>query len=254
VLLKNQWRLGEPDLIVPMDRESVLSMETAEVTREFFLPSGITEAKWVRAADLLPGTPGLVRDAIISIENGPTLALWQPGTESFAAPSGAVFRVAPGATLHLQVHYKRHYDQLQDALSDQSRIGLYFADPPASGHELQAIEATVKKAALVSSGVQILRLTLPRSGRVYGLRPLLDKAYDSVDIVAVAPNGTQTPLLKLRGPRPSWFWRYWLQDSIELAGGSTIEARFTPLVDYSDEMKVSADRFPLQLAVDYVAQ
>jgi len=75
-----------------------------------------------------------------------------------------------------------------------------------------------------------------------------------VDIVAVTPNGTQTPLLKLRGPRPSWFWRYWLQDSIELAGGSTIEARFTPLVDYSDEMKVSADRFPLQLAVDYVAQ
>jgi hypothetical protein len=60
--------------------------------------------------------------------------------------------------------------------------------------------------------------------------------------------------LKLRGPRPQWFRRYWLQEATELARGSAIEARFTPLADDSDEMKASVGRFPLQVAVDYLPQ
>ena len=93
----------------------------------------------MRAADLLPETPMMARDAIISVENGPTLALWQPGSDPLRAPSGAAFRVAPGAMLHLQIHYKKPYSQEQNALSDKSRIGLYFTDPPASGRELQSV-------------------------------------------------------------------------------------------------------------------
>ena len=71
---------------------------------------------------------------------------------------------------------------------------------------------------------------------------------------AITLAGRQIPLLKLRGPRPQWFRRYWLQEATELPGGSEIEARFAPLGDYSDEMKPAVDRFPLQLAVDYVPQ
>ena len=100
----------------------------------------------------------------------------------------------------------------------------------------------------------ILTAALPNAGRVYALRPMLDKAYGSVDVVAITPSGRRISLLKLRGPRPQWFRRYWLQEAIELPGGSAIEARFTPLADYSDEMKASAGRFPLHVAVDYVPQ
>ena len=73
---------------------------------------------------------------------------------------------------------------------------------------------------------------------------MLDKAYGSVDIVAITPSGRQISLLKLRGPRPQWFRRYWLQEAIELSGGSAIEARFTPLGDYSDEMQTSVRQIP----------
>jgi len=55
----------------------------------------VTDTKWVKAADLMPGTASIVRDAIISIENGPVLALWEPGSETMATPSDAVFRLAP---------------------------------------------------------------------------------------------------------------------------------------------------------------
>jgi hypothetical protein len=139
-------------------------------------------------------------------------------------------------------------------LSDKSRIGLYFTDPPASGRELQSVVTSEKTVSSESGSVQNLKATLPSAGRVYALRPMLDKAYDSVDIVAITPSGKQISLLKLRGPRPQWFRRYWLQEATELPSGSAIEARFTPLADYSDEMRASVGRFPLQVAVDYVPQ
>jgi hypothetical protein len=59
------------------------------------------------------------------------------------------------------------------------------------------------------------------------------------------------PLLRLHGPRPQWFRRYWLQEPVELAIGSKISIRATPLADYSDE-PMTPKRFPLQLALDYV--
>jgi hypothetical protein len=254
VTQQRQWKLGQPDLVVSMESEYTLGANAAEAMKDFSIPSGITEVKWVRAADLLPETPAMVRDAIISIDSGPTLALWQPGSDPVAAPSGAAFRVAPGAKLHLQIHYKKHYNQERDALSDKSSIGLYFTDPPPSGRELQSVSTTEKRASGTSGGVQVLEATLPSAGRVYALRSMLDKAYGSVDIVAITPSGKQISLLKLRGPRPQWFRRYWLQEATELAGGSAIEARFTPLADDSDEMKASVGRFPLQVAVDYVPQ
>ena len=254
VTLQNQWKLGPPDLVVSMEREYTLAANAVEEKRDFSIPSGITELKWVRAVDLLPETPAIVRDAIVSVENGPTLALWQPGSDPLAAPSGAAFRVVPGAKLHLQIHYKKPYNQEQDALSDRSSIGLYFTDPPASGRELQSVSTNEKETSGDSSGVQVLKATLPGAGRVYALRPMLDKAYGSVDIVAITSSGKQISLLKLRGARPQWFRRYWLQEATEFPGGSTIEARFTPLADYSDEMKASVGRFPLQVAVDYVPQ
>ena len=254
VTLQKRWNLGPPDLVVAMRSEYTLGANAVEETKDFSIPSGITEVKWLRAVDLLPEMPMMVRDAIISVENGPTLALWQPGSDPLSAPSGAAFRIAPGATLHLQIHYKKPYSQEQNALSDKSSIGLYFTDPPASGRELQSVVTSETAASGESRGVQILKAALPSAGRVYALRPMLDRAYGSVDIVATTPSGRRIALLKLRGPRPQWFRRYWLQEAIELPAGSAIEARFTPLGDYSDEMQAPVGRFPLQVAVDYVPQ
>jgi hypothetical protein len=254
VAAQNEWQLGPPDLVVSMDTAFTLAAGDVEEKKEFSMPLGNADTKWVRAADLLPGTPTIVRDAIISVENGPTLALWQPGSDPLAAPSGAAFRVVPAARLHLRIHYKKHYTQEQDTVTDRSRIGLYFADPPASGRELQSLSVSQTKTSGESNGVTILTAALPGAGRVHALRPILDKAYENVDIVAITPAGKQISLLKLRGPRPQWLRRYWLQEAIELPGGTAIEARFRPLGDYSDEPKASVDGARLQVDVDYLPQ
>jgi hypothetical protein len=246
-----QWKLGPPDLKIQMDAEHTVAPSAMEEVCDFSLPANVTDTKWIKAADLMPGTASIVRDTVISIENGPVLALWQPGGDTTPAPSGAAFRLVPGSKIHLQIHYKKHFDQEQNAVSDRSTIGLYFTDPPPSGRELQSFAIDPPKAAGDSSGSATFGGTLPNAARIVALRPMLDRAYESLNVDAITPSGTDVPLLRLHGPRPQWFQRYWLQEPVELASGSKIEVRVTPLSDYSDEPAVTR-RFPLQVVLDYV--
>jgi hypothetical protein len=246
-----QWKLGSPDLKIAMDADHTVAANAMEGVSDFSLPANVTGTKWIRAADLMPGNASIVRDAVISIENGPVLALWQPGGGTIAAPIGAAFRLMPGSKIHLQIHYKKHFDQEQSAVSDKSTVGLYFTDAPASGREMESFAIDAPKAGGDASGSAKFGGTVPKSGRIIALRPMLDRAYEAVNVDAVTPSGKQVPLLRLHGPRPQWFQRYWLQEPVELAAGTKIAVSVTPLADYEDEPKVTRV-FPLQVVLDYI--
>ena len=243
-----QWKLGPPDLKLSMDKVHTVPANTLDEICDFSVPTSLTDTKWVKAVDLMPGSASIVRDAVIGVENGPVLALWEPGGDISVAPSGAAFRLPPGSTIHLQIHYRKHYLDEQNAISDKSTVGLYFTDPPASGREMQSLAIDAPKDAAGT-----FRGSLAVPARILAIRPLLDKPYETLDVTAISPAGSRVPLLRLRGPRPQWFRRYWLQEPMELAGGSTIEVRVTQLADDSDEPR-TPDRFPLQVALDYVPQ
>ncbi len=251
VAFNPKWQLGLPDLKIAMEGEHTVPPSAIEEVSEFSMPINVTDTKWIKAADLMPGNPSMVRDAVISIENGPVLALWQPGGATISAPSGAAFRLAPGSKIHLQMHYKKHFDQEQNAVADKSTIGLYFTDPPPSGRELQSFEIDSPKGAGDASASGPFENPLPRAARIVALRPMLDRAYESLSVDAITPSGGTVPLLRLLGPRPQWFQRYWLQEPVELASGSKIVVHITPLADYSDEPVVTR-KFPLQVVLDYV--
>ena len=101
------WKSGPPDLAVKMEAEYTLPAGTSEEFRDLTLPTGLMTEKWVKAVDLLPGTPAMVRDAVISVEEGPLLAPWVPGDDVVPAPSGAAFRLPAGAKLHLRSTTRR---------------------------------------------------------------------------------------------------------------------------------------------------
>src|SRR5262249_50637009 len=207
VTFNPQWKLGPPELEIPMDGEHTVAPGVIEDTYERSLPVNVTGTKWVRAADLMPGAAAIVRDALISIENGPVLALWQPATETTAAPSGAAFRLAPGSKIHLLVHYKKHFDQEQNAVSDKSTIGLYFTDTPPSpsGGELRSLVIDPPKTAAGPTGqTSSFSGALAEPARIVALRPMLDHAYESLSVDAITPSGAHVPLLRLHGPRPQW--------------------------------------------------
>jgi hypothetical protein len=242
-----QWKTGPPDLKLEMPAEHTLPPGTLEDTKSFVIPTGLTEPKWVRAIDLLPGKPSMVRAAAISLQKGHVLTVWVPGNDPIAAPSGAAFKLPAGAELQLEIFYKKSYLDEQNNVADRSTIGLYFTDPPASGREIQAFNIEPADG----SESRVTTAQLPSAARVIGVRPSLDQPYTSLKVDAVTPTGKRVPLLWLRAPRPEWRRRYWLAEPSELPAGTKIEVNATPYPADSD-LPRSPKTYPFQVALDFV--
>ena len=128
------WKLGPPDLKIQMDAEHTVAPAAVEEVRDFVLPTNLTGTKWIKAADLMPGNA--VNRARRHHQHrersrAGALAAWEAMPR--LRQTAPAFRLAPGSKIHLQIHYKKHFDQEQNAVSDRSTVGLYFTNPPAAG-------------------------------------------------------------------------------------------------------------------------
>ena len=241
----HDWVAGAPpDLKLQFPEAFTVPSGTIEADKEFTIPTGLKEERWVRFVDLLPSDRSMVRDAVISVQNGPVLAAWVPGHQAIDPPSGSAFKIPAGAVLHVKVHYKKNYNDEQTDKTDRSTIGLYFTDAPLSGRTIESLVLNGPSEGPKFTG------TLRTAGRVVGFRPSFDQAYASVLVEAVA-NGKRVPLLKLRAAQPQWYRRYWLQEPIELPAGTVIEVTAVPAPPDDLSLPVP-QRYPLQVAVEYV--
>jgi mono/diheme cytochrome c family protein len=242
-----QWANGTPDLVIPMPAAHVVAAATLQETFEVVLPTSLTRARWVKAADLLPGTPTMVRRARISVVDGPVLALWEPGDDGAAAPDGMAFRLPAGAKLRLDIFYKKPWQEEQVVKSDRSSVGLYFAESrqPPSAIEQVTISASKPHDRDSVSFTGKIGMT----GRVVAVHPQLDAVYSTMEITAVTPTGQRRPLLKLHAARPEWPRRYWLQQPVDLPSGTTIEVTATHADDGSG-LAAKAMDWPLEISLD----
>jgi hypothetical protein len=114
----------------------------------------------LRAVDLLPGTPAIVRSATVQIRTTPVadsarvsvepmLAVWLPGDDPIAVDGPAGFEVPAGAELLVRVRYKKTWQHERKEMTDRSTIGLYFARDASA--PVRAITLTPPAAALVAT-------------------------------------------------------------------------------------------------------
>jgi hypothetical protein len=242
VALKNDWGLGAPDLALPLPSGFTVPADTMDVTHDVTVPTGLKEARWVRAVDLLPGTPSVVRSAVIYLKSAPAqgsspvaqgfspaersspdrvLALWLPGHDPEPLESHVAFRLPAGAELGVRIHYKKTWQFEGQPMADRSTIGIYFAagreaqelltlgiaSPPPSGAGTQTLSFT----RTVDEDVQALAV------RSEDLPPNI-----TVQMTAILPDGSHAPMIRLN-TRPDWSRRYWFEKPIALPRGSRIE-------------------------------
>jgi hypothetical protein len=245
-----RWTGGSPDLKLAMESEYTMPASDTKETKEFVLSTGLKEQRWVRAVDLLPGAPEIVRNASISLENGAVLAVWVPGDNLVSAPAGTAFRLPASAKLRLQIHYKKQWQNEGKVIKDRSTVGLYFTTPPASGREIQSFAIDRSKAA---EGAAAFSGVLSAKARVVAVRPSLDRVYGAFTVQAITPAGARVPLLRLRTPRPEWRRRYWLVQPVDLPAGSRIEVTTTSPSAYIELTGAQFMKtYPLQVALDFV--
>jgi hypothetical protein len=227
------WPLGSPDLVVPMPEEATIPATVQEQITEFTLGPPLGERRFVRAVDLLPGTPSIVRSATVSVraDTGTPggrpvperlIALWLPGDLPVPTDDGAGYELPPGAELVVRVRYRKTWEYENRAMSDRSTLGLYFAKAPAS-----AVHALELAGEMKPAGATVLTATIAAPARAVAIYPDPDCANVPVTVVAVRPDNSREELIAFR-PQPGWARRYWFREPLSLARGTRIEVTARP--------------------------
>jgi hypothetical protein len=159
------WAIGTPDRVFEMLEDYAVPARGTIEYENFYIPTGFTETRWLKAIEARPGNRALVHHILVYYEApaegarqaailqadpqdsripqrapgnrppqrpvGPQqlIATYAPGTNPQVFPTGTALRLAPGGVLHLQMHYSTN----GTAGTDRSRVALVFAkEPPAT--------------------------------------------------------------------------------------------------------------------------
>ena len=229
------WTLGSPDLLLPLPQVTFGQSSRDEV-KEFRIPTGIAETRRIRAVDLMPGTPSIVRSATISVATislGRTgdvgeqiLSLWQPGDDPIAFEGGSAFLLRPESTLTVRVRYKKDWRREQSTANDRSIVGLYFTSAPAQ--ELQSLTLAAPPETNWSPQKRLsFTQTVDRNLTAVAIYPDPALSAAKVRVDAVWPNGSREELIAFR-PRSEWAKRYWFTEPVDLPRGTRIEIAAEP--------------------------
>ena len=183
-LFVDGWSLGEPDLAISMPEPFTVPPDGVVSYQYFTVGPGFAEGKWVRASEVRPGVRSVVHHVIVFI-NAPgsdpilaergvgfeTVGSYVPGAPAMQLEEGVARYIPAGSKLVFQVHYTPD----GKAQKDQTRIGLYFADP-----------ATVRRT--VQTGVAAnLDFVIPPNAKAYQVEADTRLSHDT-EIHALIPH------------------------------------------------------------------
>lgn len=225
VALKNEWTLGAPDLALPMPEEVTLGPDVMDDRRTFTIATATKEARWIRAVDLLPGNPAIVRSAVVALKvsGAPerVLARWLPGQDAESIGGGAAFRLPAGAELAVRIRYKKTWMYEGKAMSDRSTVGLYFAQA-ADAHELTPLPIA-SSAVTAGKGEHFsFSRTLDQDVQAFAVDAGQSPDDLALQVEAVTPDGRRAPLVRFV-TRADWTRRYWFEKPLALPSGTRIE-------------------------------
>jgi len=247
------WTLGEPDLVVEMSEAYVVPGHAEEEFRNFVIPSGVSEPRWVRAVELLPGNPRVVHHATVRVDSTDSSRLedardpapgfdemftvsearppggfflgWTPGLVPTENPEGTAWRLTPGTDFVVQLH-------LRPTANDEpvrSRVGVWFTDRPPTREPL--IIRLGSQDMDIPPGEASYRVQdsfrLPVEVQALGVYPHAHYLGKRMEVWAERANGERTDLLRISDWDFNWQDAYHYRTPVSLPRGSVIHMRFT---------------------------
>ena len=251
------WTIGKPDLVLQMLEDRAIPARGTIEYEHFYVPTNLTETKWVKAIEVRPGNRAVVHHVLVRTEQatpnasrlirpnaknavvaqregvgerprrapvpGKTrslIATYAPGTNPQVAPAGTAFRLEPGSVIEIQMHYTT----TGQATTDRTSVGFVFSDEP-SPRELRAgdfFNATFTLPAgsadvSVATDVEFLEDAV-----VFGLFPHTHVRGKRWDYKLVMPDGSQKPILAV--PRYDFNWQtyYMFKEPLHVPKGAKI--------------------------------
>jgi hypothetical protein len=246
------WQLGEPDLVIKMERPYHLPAEGIDVYRNLVLPVPLATNRYVSAIELHPGNktvhhafmrfdrtqqsrrlegqdgePGFdSMETPISAEGPEGFFLsWQPGKRPSRLPDGLTWELKAGSDLVLQLHM-RPSGKVETI---QPTIGFFFTDQPPS--------KIAFKLGLSSFDIDIPAgereywvrdsYVLPVDVDVLGVLPHAHYLGKELRAFAVLPDGSKQWLLRIKNWDFNWQGDYRFVKPISLPKRSTLTMEYS---------------------------
>jgi hypothetical protein len=256
------WRLGKPDLILEMPAAFEVPASGPDIYRNFVIPTGITEDKWVRAVEFHPsarkavhhalfsyirgggaaaidgadGKPGFGGITSLGLGAGPNMAPsgplggWAVGTTPTSLQDGLAFPMAKGSDFIAQMHFH----PTGKAESERSTVGIYFADKaperrimnigqPGFFGLLSGIDIPPGEKNYTIKGT----MKLPVEMRFYSATAHAHYLGKEMKATATLPDGTVQPLLWIQNWDFNWQDRYNYKDPLVLPKGTQLDVTIT---------------------------
>ena len=218
--VRSVWRRGRPHVTAQMPASFTLPAGKAEDTQEFVLETARDRDRFIAAADLLPGNPAIVHDAVIFVRTPDgaretVLATWLPGSTPVTSRRRHRFPWRAGEQLGVRIHYKKTWKFENKPASDRSTVGLYLTNAPVRD---------VRRLELLATGVVLDEDA--QALAVVALRNPGAPADVDVRIEAVRADGSRTPVVGFLA-RPGWDQRYWLARPLTLPKGTRLDVKTT---------------------------
>jgi peroxiredoxin len=219
--LQTQWQLGEPDYIVDVPAFDVPATGVIDYFNHTIdLP--FDEDKWVRAVQFIPGDSRVLHHllAYVAAPDTPVGELavsednvadflegYAPGkADATPFPEGTGVFIEKGQKLAMQMHYT----PIGVAVTDRTRLGLYFYDePPQHKYQTHSISHWAGGVLEIPAGEANHRMNhnyvVREDMMLYALRPHMHYRGKAFRFSAVYPDQSTEVLLNV--PRYDFKWQ-----------------------------------------------
>ncbi|MBA4190730.1 MAG: hypothetical protein C0467_22320 [Planctomycetaceae bacterium] len=247
------WQLGEPDLIVKMDRPFEVPAEGADIYQNFVIPLNLAEDKWVTAVEFRATAPAVLHHVLYFLDDSgraraklskdgqpgfagmgfrPTGALggWAVGATPVRLPEGLAYPLKKGSDLVLQTHFHLSGKAEKEVIT----VGLYFAD--------KAPKRTLVNMPLppvfglfsnidIPAGKELFKVTdsftLPVDVDLVGVGAHAHYLGKTMKATATLPDGTEKKLFSIKDWDFNWQGQYLYKNLARLPKGTVVNAEVT---------------------------
>ena len=210
------WQIPQPDVVFKMPEPFEVPAKGTVEYQYFTIDPGLTEDKWIKAAECRPGNRAVTHHLILFFHPPGTkkfapdeplfnsIAGFAPGLPPSIYPEG-VYRLVPaGSKLIIQAHYTPN----GTPQTDQSEVGLVFADPAkarARDEGRRRPELPVPHSARANNHRLAATHKFEQDTLLYALTPHMHLRGKSFRFEAIYPDGSEEVLLDV--PRYDFNWQ-----------------------------------------------
>lgn len=228
------WQLPrQPDHVVWMSEKPFAVKDEGTVRYQYFsVDTGLTEDKWLTAAEVIPGNRAVVHHVIVFgttdgkllDEDRQMVTAYVPGLRISPYPKGMAKRIAAGSKFIFQMHYTPN----GTATEDRTRIGLVFADPNEITHEVRTASAGNRRLKIEpqkdDQPFESRVVTAPIDLQLLSLSPHMHLRGKSFRYELTLPDGTRETLLDVPHYDFNWQTAYRLPEPRTIPQGAKLQA------------------------------